>query len=104
MRHSGDPRVVITGIGVVSPFGVGRERFWEHVTRGCSGTRTITEFDASDFACRVAAPVTGVTIDDVPVLDGDDIWTRRTAPIRNVIRAARSSVSSQRARRGSMPG
>jgi 3-oxoacyl-[acyl-carrier-protein] synthase II len=68
------PRIVITGIGVVSPFGVGRERFWEHVSRGCSATRAITEFDASGFACRVAAPVTGVTIDDVPALDGDDIW------------------------------
>src|SRR5438128_6405830 len=74
MRHSGEPRVVITGIGVVSPFGPGRERFWEHVSRGCSGTRAITDFDASMFACRVAAPVTPVTIDDVPALDGDDIW------------------------------
>jgi 3-oxoacyl-[acyl-carrier-protein] synthase II len=67
-------RVVITGIGVVSPFGVGRERFWDHVSRGCSGTRAITEFDASDFACRVAAPVSDVTIDDVPPINGDDIW------------------------------
>src|SRR5215475_3564761 len=74
MRHSDSPRVVITGIGAVSPFGVGRERFWESVSRGCSGTRTITEFDASDFACRVAAPVTNVTIDDVPPLEGDDLW------------------------------
>jgi 3-oxoacyl-[acyl-carrier-protein] synthase II len=74
MRHSGGPKVVISGIGVVSPFGLGRERFWEHVSRGCSGTRTITDFDATDFACSVAAPVTGVTIDDVPLLDGDDIW------------------------------
>jgi len=68
------PRIVITGIGVVSPFGVGRDRFWQHVSGGCSGTREITEFDASEFACRVAAPVTGVTIDDVPLLDGDDVW------------------------------
>src|SRR6266513_3758296 len=67
-------RVVVTGIGVVSPFGVGRERFWQHVIGGCSGTRAITEFDASDFACRVAAPVSGVTIDDVPALEGDDLW------------------------------
>ncbi|MQA30096.1 MAG: beta-ketoacyl-ACP synthase II [Luteitalea sp.] len=74
MRHSGDPRVVITGIGVVSPFGVGRERFWDHLSRGCSGTRPIADFDASPFACRVAAPVTGVSIDDVPEIDGDDIW------------------------------
>ncbi len=67
-------RIVITGIGVVSPFGVGRERFWQHVMGGCSGTRAITEFDASDFACRVAAPVSGVTIDDVPALERDDLW------------------------------
>ena len=64
-------RVVVTGIGVVSPFGVGRERFWQHVSRGCSGTRAITEFDASDLPCRVAAPVTDVTIDDLPAVDGD---------------------------------
>jgi len=73
MPHAGS-RIVISGIGVVSPFGVGRERFWDHVTRGCSGTRAITEFDASEFACRVAAPVAGVTIDDVPLMDGDDMW------------------------------
>jgi 3-oxoacyl-[acyl-carrier-protein] synthase II len=74
MPHAGSPRIVISGIGVVSPFGIGRERFWDHVSRGCSGTRAITEFDASEFACRVAAPVTGVTVDDVPALGGDDIW------------------------------
>src|SRR5215831_19231210 len=65
-------RVVVTGIGVVSPFGVGRERFWEHVSRGCSGTRAIGEFDTSGFACRVAAPVEGVTIEDLPRVDGED--------------------------------
>jgi 3-oxoacyl-[acyl-carrier-protein] synthase II len=67
----GEPRVVITGIGVVSPFGVGRKRFWDHVSRGCSGTVAIADFDASTFACRVAAPVSGVTIDDVPAIEGD---------------------------------
>src|SRR5437660_12088883 len=74
MPSAGAPRIVITGIGVVSPFGVGRERFWEHVTRGCSGTRAITEFDASAFGCRVAAPVADVTADAMPTLDGDDLW------------------------------
>jgi 3-oxoacyl-[acyl-carrier-protein] synthase II len=69
-----EPRVVITGIGVVSPFGVGRERFWRCISSGCSGTRAITDFDASTFGCRVAAPVSNVTIDDVPALEGDDIW------------------------------
>jgi len=52
-----DSAVAITGIGVVSPFGVGRDLFWHHVTRGTSGTRAITAFDATAMACRVAAPV-----------------------------------------------
>jgi 3-oxoacyl-[acyl-carrier-protein] synthase II len=91
------PRIVITGIGVVSPFGVGRERFWEHVRRGCSATRAITEFDASEFACRVAAPVTGVTIDDVPALDGDDIWdTAYRADPKRYSRAALIGVIAAR--------
>ena len=65
-------RVVITGIGVVSPFGIGREPFWDGVSRGCSGTRAITAFDASELGCRVAAAVPPVSIADVPPLDGDD--------------------------------
>ena len=65
-------RVVISGIGAVSPFGIGRERYWDAVRRGCSGTRAITAFDARDLGCRVAAPVPPVTLDDVPPLDGDD--------------------------------
>src|SRR6266705_5309816 len=69
-------RVVVTGIGVVSPFGVGRERFWTHVSRGCSGTRHIADFDTSTLACRVAAPVSDATIDDVPALEGDDVRDR----------------------------
>jgi 3-oxoacyl-[acyl-carrier-protein] synthase II len=63
------PRVAITGIGVVSPYGVGRDRFWHHVRRGCSATRAISDFDASAFSCTVAAPVPHVTIDDAPTID-----------------------------------
>lgn len=65
--------MVVTGLGVVSPFGVGRETYWNAISRGQSGTRTPQDLDAS-VACRVAAPVEGVTIDDVPAIDGDDIW------------------------------
>ncbi|HXW05713.1 MAG TPA: beta-ketoacyl-[acyl-carrier-protein] synthase family protein [Vicinamibacterales bacterium] len=70
MSGAGGARVAITGIGVVSPFGVGRDRFWHHVSRGCSATRTITDFDASSFACTVAAPVPPVSMDDaVPLAE-----------------------------------
>ncbi len=64
------PRVAITGIGVVSPFGVGRERFWTHISAGCSATRAITDFDASAFGCMVAAPVpASLSIDDAVAVD-----------------------------------
>jgi 3-oxoacyl-[acyl-carrier-protein] synthase II len=61
--------VAITGIGVVSPYGVGRDRFWQHVRNGCSATRAITDFDASPFGCTVAAPVPALSIDDAVRID-----------------------------------
>ena len=64
-------RVAITGIGVVSPFGIGRERFWQSVSRGESGTRLITDFDVSAMPCRVAASVPSLSSADVPSLDGE---------------------------------
>jgi 3-oxoacyl-[acyl-carrier-protein] synthase II len=63
------PVVAITGIGVVSPYGVGRERFWKHIKSGCSATRTVTDFDATPYGCTVAAPIPPVSIDDAVVLD-----------------------------------
>ena len=56
MARGSDP-VVISGIGAVSPFGAGRDRFWSALRAGESGVREITAFDASRYACRVAAPV-----------------------------------------------
>jgi len=70
MAGSTIPRVAITGIGVVSPFGVGRDCFWRHVRRGCSGTRAIADFDASAFSCTVAAPIPPVSIDDATPING----------------------------------
>lgn len=55
-RRPSDP-VVISGIGAVSPFGAGRERFWSAISAGESGVRAITDFDVSRYACRVAAAV-----------------------------------------------
>jgi 3-oxoacyl-[acyl-carrier-protein] synthase II len=64
-------RVVISGLGVVSTFGVGRDVFWDCIRRGVSGTRAITDFDVSTFPCKVAAPVPPVSIADAVHLDGD---------------------------------
>ncbi|MFF3276832.1 beta-ketoacyl-[acyl-carrier-protein] synthase family protein [Streptomyces chrestomyceticus] len=48
-------RVVITGIGVVAPRGIGVKNFWETLTSGRSATRNITAFDATGFRSRIAA-------------------------------------------------
>jgi len=82
MSSNGVPRVVISGMGVVSPFGVGRDRFWQHISHGCSGTRAITEFDASSYPCQVAASVPPVSIADAPELEGDDDFGGRADPKR----------------------
>lgn len=46
-------RVVITGLGVVSPLGVGQKAFWENITAGKSGVGPIELFDASPFRTRI---------------------------------------------------
>jgi 3-oxoacyl-[acyl-carrier-protein] synthase II len=78
------PRIVISGIGVVSTFGVGRECFWDHVSRGVSGTRAITEFDVSTYPCQVAAAVPPVDISAAMTLDGEASgeWESRADPKR----------------------
>lgn len=50
-------RVVITGIGLVSPLGVGTWPTWEKLLRGESGVGLITRFDASRYSTRIAAEV-----------------------------------------------
>lgn len=52
-------RVVITGIGMVSPLGIGNEANWSALISGKSGISAITRFDASDYACRIAGQVEG---------------------------------------------
>ena len=52
-------RVVVTGVGLVSPLGIGTEATWQAVLQGKSGIGPITEFDATDFACRIAGEVKG---------------------------------------------
>jgi 3-oxoacyl-[acyl-carrier-protein] synthase II len=50
-------RVVVTGMGVVSPFGVGIDAFWDGLTQGRSGVRRITRFDASPYPSQIAGEV-----------------------------------------------
>jgi 3-oxoacyl-[acyl-carrier-protein] synthase II len=50
-------RVVVTGIGPVTPVGIGREAFWDSLVAGRSGVGEVTLFDASDFPVRIAGEV-----------------------------------------------
>ena len=50
-------RVAVTGVGLVSPLGIGTRANWEALLAGRSGVRSITAFDASDYACRIAGEV-----------------------------------------------
>ena len=53
-------RVVITGMGIVSPVGTGIEHAWKNILEGKSGVRKIDTFDASDCASQIAGlPVCG---------------------------------------------
>jgi 3-oxoacyl-[acyl-carrier-protein] synthase II len=57
-------RVVITGIGMVSPLGLGARDNWDALVRGVSGVGPITRFDPSAFACRIAGEVKGFNPED----------------------------------------
>ena len=52
-------RVVVTGMGAITPVGLGVETFWDSIKAGKTGFGEITRFDASEYKCRLAAEVKG---------------------------------------------
>ena len=50
-------RVVVTGIGIISPNGIGKEACWKSMINGVSAVRRVTEFDVSMFNTKIAAQV-----------------------------------------------
>ena len=54
-----EKRVVITGIGLITPLGIGKEVFWDAAARGQNGIRPITSFDTTDFKTKVGGEVPG---------------------------------------------
>src|SRR5205823_3681390 len=55
-------RVVVTGLGVVSPNGIGKDAFWSACVNGISGVGPIRSFDASGHPVRIAAEVSDFDI------------------------------------------
>lgn len=57
-------RVVITGVGLVTPVGTGVEKAWHNICSGLSGIDLITRFDTSEYAVKIAAEVRDFNPDD----------------------------------------
>jgi 3-oxoacyl-[acyl-carrier-protein] synthase II len=53
----GRRRVVVTGLGIVSSIGIGKEKFWEGIKNGRSGVKPISLFNADTFPVRIAGQV-----------------------------------------------
>ncbi len=64
-------RVVVTGIGLVTPVGTGTEKTWKNIRNGVSGVGTITRFDTSEFAVKIAA--------EVKDFHSEDFFDKKTA-------------------------
>jgi len=79
-------RVVVTGIGVVSPLGASLESFWDGLCAGRSGINTITHFDPSNLPCRIAG--------EIPDFDPHEYMER--TEIRRTPRATHLAVAASK--------
>ena len=62
-NESKTPRVVVTGIGVISPVGNDKQTFWDALVSGKCGIGNVTRFDVTDYACKVAGEVKDFSVD-----------------------------------------
>lgn len=84
-------RAVITGLGVVSPFGMGLEAYRKGLSEGRSATRRVTLFDPGDLPCQVAAEIPGFDpAEHLP--PGDRARVGRVVPM--ALAAAREALRS----------
>lgn len=84
-------RIVITGIGAVSPLGLSASESWQNAVSGVSGVAPITQFDASDFLVKIAAEVKGF----VPENFMDAREARRRDRVEQLATAAAQEALSQ---------
>lgn len=72
-------RVVVTGIGVISPIGNDKQSFWDSLVAGKCGIGTVTRFDATDYSCKVAGEVKDFSVEgymDPKEAKRNDLYTR----------------------------
>jgi beta-ketoacyl-acyl-carrier-protein synthase II len=70
-------RVVITGLGVIAPNGIGKERFWDACVSGRSGVRRITQFDASGLPVQIAGEVADFDSLSLGVTEKESVYLDR---------------------------
>src|SRR3990172_1939133 len=80
-------RIVVSGLGVVSPYGVGVKTFWEGIAAGTCAIRPITLIETEGFRSRIAAEV------PAPAVAGLDLSRRRSRADRVALAAAREAVA-----------
>ena len=86
-------RVVITGMGCVTPFGVGREAYWNALVTGQSGVRRIQSFDVSNSPVKIAAEVPDFDW-EAQISPKDRKHVPRTVPL--ALAAAREALEDSR--------
>ena len=96
-------RVVVTGVGVVSPYGVGVQKFWEGLAGGECAIRPITLFETDGFRSRIAGEVPRDAVSSLPASQ------RRSRADRFALAAAREAladagIQSERAQAGVIVG
>jgi len=96
-------RVVVTGVGVITPLGVGVETSWRALCQGKSGVGVITGFDASDFRTRIAGEVNGFNpldfIDRKLVRRGDRFIHFALAATRMALEDSRLTINASNSER-----
>lgn len=83
-------RVVVTGIGMVTPLGLSCEETWKNLQAGKSGIDYISLFDASEFPTKIAGEVHGFSIEDFGEKESD--WEYCGRHIRFAVAAARQAT------------
>ena len=86
VNPAGRRRVVITGMGAITPLGVGLDRFWENAVAGRSGIRRMTLLDPASYPCQVAG--------EVPDFDYTDFMDRKDG--RRMARFSQYAVAATR--------
>ncbi len=96
-------RIVITGIGVLSPIGIGKDNYWKALVEGQSGIRPITIFDTSKFKIKIGGEITGFNAKEVlgriGLVDLDRPTILLSAAMKFAIEDAGLSINEKNSRR-----